>query len=180
MIIDDMNVKTDLTFEEFEAYSKLVAQNYFNENGEYAPYLAREAMYFGFIKYCTGIKDIDFDKDYEGLRNHTTLLQIYEEAVNKYDYLKEVYDCAKDMADYQKELRIHNLEIELSNLVSTVTKKVDEFSINDLTDLFDPQNIISALSSSGQIPNDAKEIIEEKNRQIRELKEKLDNAANEQ
>lgn len=129
MDYNDLTVKRNITDDDFNRYVLTVAQNYFSADGDYTPYAAREALYYGFAKYC--VETGNADLTYEEIKESNELHKLFEENKNL-PYINEVKDMAKDMAEYEKQQRIYSPIIaHLSVLLSKETERINaELTLN--------------------------------------------------
>lgn len=188
--LNDIEVSYDLSWDKFGEYVNLVVNNCFTD-GNYTPHGSREAMYFGFLMYCTNL-DIDFQENIEEIKNHAGLLYIYTNAKNENpNFFSEVDKYVDKTVNHILEKSYHSLEntisdfieiiktpvISLLNLIEEKVKNVDlKDSMDTLKRLeksgFNPDNFAKAYLDKVGERND-NEVIKSKNEQIKLFKEAL-------
>jgi hypothetical protein len=180
--IEDVTVNYNLGFDDFQSYTNLVATNYFID-GEYEPVKSREAMYFGFLMYCTDL-DIDFQENYYEVRTHSGLLSLYQHALFENPrFFEEVRKYAEKDADHTLYKVLHKLEDDITELVAglqtvvtTINEKIQSIDFKKATETLNQleKSGFNAETFVGEYIKQTKEqndntVIEAKNEKISEL-----------
>lgn len=182
----DFEYCVELTIQEKVDFINNVLQVLF-QNDYYYSILKQNIFDFMLINFFTKI--ISDEEEFvmtlsnidDFLHNTNVLDTLYNEIDT--NLLKELYDTININIEYKTGIHEDEVSIAFSSLLNSIEEKVNEFDIKglaktlkkfgDVTDGMKPEKIMDLYTKTDTYKKNYKKTISSKNKQIRELKEKV-------
>lgn len=182
----DFQYCTELNLQEKVDFINNVLQVLF-QNDYYYSILKQKVFDFMLINFFTNVikNEEEFDMTLIKMDNivmNTTIIDVIYDKVDK-NLIQELYDAIDVNIEYKTGIHKDELSTTFSNLLNSIEEKVNEFDIKglaktlkkfgDVTDGMKPEKIMDLYTKTDTYKKNYKKTISSKNKQIRELKEKV-------
>lgn len=178
-------VKTMLTFVEATQFIEDVCSYYFyeDENGKktYNPFLGEIGYKNAFLKYYTDFEFTgDVETDYAEIANFSVYDNISSICLEQFSNIER---AIHGQVEFGKQQILNNKTDTLSELLRTITKKIESFDMNSVTEFMNRFNesglnadgIVKAYLDTDIHKEKEKDIIDTQAAQLKMLKEQVTN-----
>lgn len=158
-----MKFTTDLTYEQYMTLCAVMADNYFDDNGDFASFNGRIASMMLFYQYCVDHTDDPYWESIEDIESVESYVPIFADEEFAKAYACELKDGSKknrltfNQAYYDAQ-EIVNARLNTVNGIITSIRKIGIAIIDSVGNLLDEKNLKTLISLATKIAPEIKNL----------------------